>query len=239
EARLHYFQEYTDSLKTAAIAQQKQETSKKRRKSRKELQNGMAFSTASSGSFYFYDEKQVAEGKRIFQQIWGDRSLQDDWRTQRGRVSAEKETAEEVEEEALVADADDLNRDPRFDVQTYLSAIPSDQDEIDKLNEELNFADLQLAVLYKEKFSKNEKAVKKLERLLKNNPDQRLVLPAKYNLYQIYQDTGKNRRAEELKNNILAEHPDSRYAVLLENADASQEATDPDKVYEQLYRKYE
>ena len=52
----------------------------------------------------------------------------------------------------------------------------------------------------KEKFKEFELAKDKLQELLKSNPEERLVLPSKYNLYKIYQLLGLNGEAEIAKN---------------------------------------
>ena len=59
-------------------------------------------------------------------------------------------------------------------------------------------------------------AASRLEQLLKNNPEERLVLPAKYNLYKIYQIIAP-AKADQMKAQILNEYPTSRYAEIIRN----------------------
>ncbi|MBT8210087.1 MAG: hypothetical protein KJP14_06120, partial [Eudoraea sp.] len=65
------------------------------------------------------------------------------------------------------------------------------------------------------------------------------ILPSKYNLYKIY-DEAKSPLAAAMKERILKEHPDSRYAMILLNPQAVlTEATDsPEARYVQLYEKF-
>ena len=58
--------------------------------------------------------------------------------------------------------------------------------EIDSISKERNYAYYQLGLIYKEKFKEYELAKSKFETLLKSNPEERLILPSKYNLYKIY-----------------------------------------------------
>ena len=57
----------------------------------------------------------------------------------------------------------------------------------------------------------------KLQNLLASNPEERLILPAKYHLYKIYSDLNLNGEAEIAKSDIVTNYPDSRYAELLLN----------------------
>ncbi len=54
-------------------------------------------------------------------------------------------------------------------------------------------------------------ATNKLEQLLKNNPEEKLILPAMYHLYKIYQITD-NAKAESMRINIKRKFPKARNA---------------------------
>ena len=71
-----------------------------------------------------------------------------------------------------------------------MDRIPTDVAVIDSLDTERNFANYQLGLIYKEKFKENLLAAGKLEEVLKSNPEERLMLPSKYNLYKIYEEEG-------------------------------------------------
>jgi hypothetical protein len=55
-------------------------------------------------------------------------------------------------------------------------------------------------LIYKEKFKEYELATAKLEKLLQNNPEEKLVVPTLYNLYKIYQITDAAKAMLERKN---------------------------------------
>ncbi len=76
---------------------------------------------------------------------------------------------------------------------------------------------------------------------MNNNPEERLVLPAKYNLYKVYLELGKSGEAEIVKADILENHSDSRYASILSNPDLQLEKdkNSPESLYEALYIKHE
>ena len=82
--------------------------------------------------------------------------------------------------------------------------------------------------------------VDRFEKLLGDNPEERLVLPAMYNLYKLYEILDKER-AEAIKSSIVLQYPNSRYAqILLNPASEVEESSDsPNSVYQNLYKQYQ
>ena len=56
---------------------------------------------------------------------------------------------------------------------------------IDSLIKERDFAYFQLGLIYKEKFKEYDLSKDKFQTLLNLDPDEKLILPSKYNLYII------------------------------------------------------
>ncbi|NND88934.1 MAG: hypothetical protein HKM28_06790, partial [Flavobacteriaceae bacterium] len=135
---------------------------------------------SEGGSFYFYNPTTVAYGRLQFEKNWGDRPLEDNWRSSgTSSLNASEEVLDVATEVSITSGA-------RFQVETYLSAIPSDPIVLDSLKKDRDFAYYQLGLIYKEKFKEYPLAANRLEKLLTYDPEERLVLPAKYNLYKIY-----------------------------------------------------
>lgn len=187
-----------------------------------------------NSSFYFYNSTTVAYGKGEFLKIWGDRKLQDNWRHSSERASIVNTTKNDSLTDSMVEDI-------RFNPETYLASLPTKQVEIDSIAKERNFAYYQLGIIYKEKFKEFELAKTKLEKLLENNPEDRLILPSKYNLYRIYIELGLNSKAEAIKMAIISEYPDSRYAEILLNpqSELSKDENSPEAIYTKLYNQFE
>jgi len=169
--------------------------------------------------------------------------LQDNWRISAGQ----SKTVEEVEDEEAVSDKKDPNQkeaekavEPKYTTEFYLSQLPKEQKEIDELVKDRNFAYYQLGLIYKEKFKEYKLAANKLEQLLKNNPEERLVLPSMYHLYKIYEIIDKEK-AVAMKNEIISKYPDSRYAQILNSTNPAETALSqsPETLYNNLYAKYE
>lgn len=193
-------------------------------------------------SFYFYNPVTVEFGKKEFISKWGKRELKDNWRwSAMKNGSTAMEAAADENTEDLVAeeqkDAVAVNR--LYEVDYYLKQIPSDEKLLDSLAKDRNFAYYQLGLIYKEKFKEYELAALRLEQLLKNNPEERLILPAKYNLFKIYQIISP-AKAEIMKQQILAEYPNSRYAEIVRNPSvAIEDDTNPEAVYYATFKRFE
>ncbi len=175
---------------------------------------GSTTQTGSGGPFYFYNQSTVAYGKIEFKKRWGNRPYVENWRWSsdiRGSVSDES-----VVDTAAVAEVDTDDFNPRYSPDFYIGQLPTSQKVIDSLAKERNFAYYQLGSIYKEKFKEYQRAADKLEKLLVNNPEERLILPSKYNLYKIYQIINPER-AKLYEQQILNEYPDSRYAEIIRN----------------------
>ncbi|WP_296319248.1 tetratricopeptide repeat protein [Winogradskyella sp.] len=195
-----------------------------------------SISTSNNSDFYFYNTSASTYGRDEFFKLWGQRELQDNWRLANTRASGDFEIAGETKE-----GEENVTQLELYDPEFYISKLPTDQVEIDSIGKERNFAYYQLGLIYKQKFKEYKLAKGKLEALLKNNPEERLVLPSKYQLYKIYLLLGEDDEAEIAKNRIIEEHPDSRYAEILRNPDSqlAKDLNDPEAVYEKLFRRFE
>lgn len=191
------------------------------------------FGGNNQSSFYFYNPTTVAYGKNEFLNLWGDRQLQDNW-----RLSDQRRKVESSDEEEKVAET--KGEDKRYTADFYLAQLPTEATEIDSIAKERNYAYYQLGVIYKEKFKELELAKSRYETLLNNDPEERLVLPSKYNLFRIYEELGLTRKAEAMKTDIINNHSDSRYAeILLNPEDAlSKDENSPEVIYTNLYNKF-
>jgi tetratricopeptide (TPR) repeat protein len=241
--RLAFFTEYTNELKAQAIADSIA-FAKQERKGGSGVNNNEFFNAggnrnagpnAGGGKFYFYNPSTVAYGKLTFQKNWGNRELIDNWRLSEKTLNSIREEEEAIEKVASISDSE------IFDPQTYLATVPTDERVLDSLTQDRDFAYYQLGLIYKEKFKEYDLAANRLESLLGFQPTERLVLPAKYNLYKIYGQIEKESLALKYKNDILSNHSDSRYAEILRNPNSqlASDASSPEFKYNALYKEFE
>ncbi|MBO6605417.1 hypothetical protein [Psychroserpens sp.] len=243
--RLTYFTTFTDDLRAKAEEEKAKAEAEERRNSNTGIQQSLNTNSkslrgdtnskgAQKDEFYFYNQTIVAYGKNEFVKIWGNRDLKDNWRLSNSNIRS----ATNNQTEDLAASASD---EERFDPQFYISKIPTDEKVIDSIAKERNFAYYQLGAIYKEKFKEYILAKDKLEALLQNNPEERLILPSEYNLFKIYEILGLDSKATAMKDLIVSTYPDSRYAQILLNpkSDLGKDENSPESLYEKLYGQFE
>ena len=190
-------------------------------------------------TFYFYNPTTVAFGQLEFQKIWGKRNANGYWRTSTTSGDVTVATISDDLPAGVESPKTADKVSDKYSVAYYLNQIPTDKKVVDSINKERNFAYYQLGVIYKEKFKENALATSKLEKVLEQNPEEKLVLPTLYNLYKLYQITDANK-ALAMKNRIVSEFPSSRYAQIISNTDANNSnAETPEKAYNQYYKLFQ
>jgi tetratricopeptide (TPR) repeat protein len=192
-------------------------------------------SSDQASTFYFYNPSTVAFGKIEFKKKWGDRAHVENWRLFKEDTKEDK-TTEEVADGTEKGDKSKKIPE-KYTADFYLKQLPTTTKKLDSIGKERNFAYYQLGVIYKEKFKEYKRAADKLEKLLDNKPEERLVLPAMYNLYKIYEIIDPSK-ATAMKSKIIAQYPDSRYAQIISNPSGVQMSSTPEVTYNTLYQEY-
>ncbi len=191
-------------------------------------------------TFYFYNPTLVAFGQLEFKKNWGKRSPNTFWRAAtplNTNIAISEVTADVVLDDNKETAAKKTT--DKYDLDFYLNQIPTDKKLLDSINKERNFAYYQLGIIYKEKFKEYALAIAKLEKVLEQNLEEKLVLPTLYNLYKLYQITDAIK-ALVVKNRIVSEFPSSRYAQIISNTDANNSNVEtPEKTYNQLYKDFQ
>ena len=191
-----------------------------------------------ASTFYFYNPTTVAYGKLQFKKLWGNRVMSGNW-----RMAAVKMANNVALNDTINARQDSINAlknavvIEKYTTEFYDKKLPKTQIEMDSIGKERNFAYYQLGLIYKEKFKEYKLASDKLEQLLRNNPEEKLILPSMYNLYKIYQITNP-AKAESVKSDITTKYPNSRYAQILGNTNTEDLAA-ADKEYQKWYKLFQ
>lgn len=178
--------------------------------------------------FYFYNPTAVAFGKNNFKSRWGNRALLDNW-----RWSIKNQDSNLINPEV---DNNDLKSIDLITLESFINSIPSDEKVIDSLNTNLNEAYFRLGSIYKDKFEEYEISIEKFDKLLSNNPDKTLIVPAKYFLYQCFTLLEIDDIAKSYKEDIISNHKESKYAKkLLEGKLTQNSGITPEQIYESIY----
>lgn len=196
--------------------------------------------SATSNTFYFYNPNTVAYGKLEFKKTWGNRVQNGYWRVSsvggQNQNAPGSNTVVEITEKPIVST--EVNE--KYTTDYYLKQLPKSQTAIDSITKERNAVYYQLGVIYKEKFKEYNLASARLEQLLLYQPEEKLILPTKYNLYKIYEITNPTKAAS-IKNEIVSQYPDSRYAQIITNSSPKTGIGNdtPEGEYENLYRLFQ
>ena len=196
--------------------------------------------TGKESDFYFYNQKSVAYGKLQFKKIWGDRSYKNNWRLSSEKINTDGPDISNIRDSINSSDrGKDIALEEKYTTDFYLKDIPKNQSVLDSIAKERNFAYFQLGSIYKDKFKEYVLAANKFEQLLKNKPEERLILPSMYNLFKIYEIINKEK-ALAMKERIISQYSNSRYAQILSNTNPEIARIDtPEKAYNKVYKLYE
>lgn len=254
DQRISYFQKYVDNLRKEDF-RKLQANLKGKKTGNQDYFNMANFGSAidlamdvggsmsgGSSTFYFYSQQASAQGKQDFRRRWGNRPLVDNWRW----ASDVQEAQNNVALDAAVTNTQgggntntqETFNDARYDINAYISKIPTDVNEIASLKKDRDFAYFQLGSMYADRFKKYDLASGRLEALLTFDPVERLVLPSMYKLYKIYLEINM-AKAMAMKDRIISQYPNSRYAKLLQNISMDRiDDLSPEQIYAQAYKVY-
>ncbi|UJF30848.1 hypothetical protein L0B70_05575 [Kaistella sp. 97-N-M2] len=187
----------------------------------------------NKGGFYFSNLSTVAKGESSFKQLWGNRSLSDNWRT-----SARSNSIEDMKNEAMgIATAPDPRRlEPDF----YIEQIPTDTQEIFALKKARDTATLGLGTMYESYFSDTPLATKTLYDLVDSKPEDDLKLQALYQIFAFNYEKNPGA-AERAKQMILTEYPYTSYAEFVKNPknnEFAKSSEEVEKAYAQAFDLY-
>ncbi|MFB9078121.1 tetratricopeptide repeat protein [Flavobacterium procerum] len=189
-------------------------------------------------TFYFYNPTTVAYGKLQFKKMWGNRTVGGNWRLAALRSANDAAMNDTISSADISNTVNDTIVPEKYTTAFYENQLPTSVPVMDSIGKERNFAYYQLGLIYKEKFKEYKLASDKLEQLLQNNPEEKLVLPAMYNLYKIYEITDPSKAAE-IKSRITSTYPNSRYAQILNKTGTDDSDSSPDHEYKKWYKLFE
>jgi len=210
--------------------------------------------TAPGGdSFYFYNAQAVALGKTTFQQRWGRRKLEDDWRRkdkvtsmlnpfeETDTANAENTESPEVaseggnptQENPVLTELSEDIKDPQF----YLQQIPVTEEDL--LASDLIIIDglFNMGMIYKDKLEDYSLSVETFGTLDSRFPENEYKLEAYYQTYLIYWKLGDMQTANLYKSKIRAEFPESDYAIAMADPDYEYNLKMIQVIQDSLYQK--
>ncbi len=165
----------------------------------------------SPSTFFAYNERALRKGGKDFERLWGKRNLEDNWRRSNRSGLANFGIEEEDPEKIALQELSDK------EVADLLKDVPNTPADKKIANQKIEAALFALGRLYREKLSKNEKAVETLETLLKKYPKTKNELDAWYYLYLAHTDLKQTSAAKAYYAKIIEKYPNTTYARVLQD----------------------
>ena len=176
---------------------------------------GMGTSEGGGGGWYFYNPQTVAYGNVTFQQRWGQRRLEDNWRrSNKSTVSIDEmaDMSQAVDSSQMVVRvADPLQK------SFYTQDLPLTDSLMALSHYRIRDALYNAGKIYKSEFSNYERSAEAFEELNKRYPDNIYQLSAYFDLYDLYELMGDTQKSNYYKQIIISGFPDSKYAQYLAN----------------------
>lgn len=204
--------------------------------------------TSTTGKWYFYNPTLVTAGRTEFIKKWGTRKLEDNWRvSNKQQISFDDIITMNQPAEAKIDDEDDSDstvvkreNDPKKPA-FYLQDLPLTAESKDSSNAKIANAMYNAALIYLDLLGDKEKGNGMLEKLTQRYAQHQYTPPSLYLLYLNYSQEKKSK-ADEYKNIILSQYPNSDYAKLIldpkYNEKLLEEAKKLEKKYEEVYIAY-
>ena len=200
-------------------------------------------------SWYFYNTQLVAQGKKDFQQKWGRRKLEDNWRRANKSVLADEtyegvnyddEEEEDMSTDSIASDStamalpDSLVTDPH-DPMYYKQQIPFTEEQMIESNAILQEALFSAGIIYKDKLEDFRLAERTLRRLNTQFPDFDRTDEVYYNMYLMYSRWRRWDEAERYRQLLLTEYPYSDYTLTINDPDFATNAIYGKHIEDSLY----
>lgn len=201
-------------------------------------------------SFYFYNMQLVSQGKSAFQQRWGKRKLEDNWRLRKKpsdtKISLvedkllENNTIKELDSEPKEGAKEEAT-DP-YSIEFYLQQLPSTPERLKASNTIIEEGLLRMGNIIKDDLNDYMYAISIYNRLLTDFSEGEYNEHVYRQLYMIYSRLGNHAMTRIYKNKLLVEFPESDIAIAMQDSDfewnMSHFAQVQDSLYQKTYQAY-
>jgi predicted Zn-dependent protease len=204
-----------------------------------EYRFGLGTSDQGSG-WYFYNPQTISYGKAQFQQRWGRRKLEDDWRRSNKNIVS----PEEAEVFAELADSTKaiIREDDPLNAKYYIQDLPINDSLIVVSNEKIRDALYNAGRIFKSDFSDYQRSAGSYEDLNNRFPENIYLLSSWFDLYDDYELLKNQEKSQFYRNLIINRYPSSRYARYLQNpnffAELEAQQDSINRIYQNTFRDY-
>jgi tetratricopeptide (TPR) repeat protein len=199
-------------------------------------------------AWYMYNPALKAQGIGEFTKKYGNRKLEDNWRRSNkeaiipGSAIPENEVAKDARNPNNTDTKKEGTGKSSDETSVYLNNLPISDSA--KLNSTKKVVDAYytLGSIYREQFNDNKNAIITFEKLDAKYHPNKHTAASYYQLYRLYGKVGNLAKANEYKNKIKKEYPESDYAQVIDLVASSGSAagfvSETEKAYSSAYNAY-
>ena len=216
------FEEFIDAEEAAKVVDKK----KARRLSRTSSSSTSGFfetsSSTATSEWYFSNQSAIALGQNEFQRVWGNLTLEDNWRrstkTFIARETGASGLAESEDglppEETQITDAAPLDKASR--ITSMMAGIPKTEEQQKAALQKIEDATFKLGDIYYFQLNEKSNAYNTFDNLLGRFPETEYEPEVLYKLYLLAKDLN-NENEDTYANALKLKHPNSPFTKILIN----------------------
>lgn len=205
---------------------------------------GNSTTTTSSNSWYFYNPNTVQSGIAQFQQTWGNRKLEDDWRrADKSNISNDLQSVAQNNAATGGTTKEGAKKlEDKYDPAFYLAQLPSTPADFAKSNGQISKSLFNMGQLYEYKLTEDSLALAAYAELYRRFGVDSLWIEAYYSMYKLNEKAGRSAEAQIYKNLITAKFPSTTYGQMLSFPDYAERQRElslwQDSLYEKTFMAY-
>lgn len=195
-----------------------------------------------SGKWYFYNPAVVGYGRTEFKKKWGDRKLEDNWRRLNKSISEMNLANVNEGENTSVSDSAVVEKNDKYNRQTYLKNLPSNDSLIKISNQRIEKSLFNAGEIYKDELKDYSKASEEFETLISRFPGSTYLPAAYFYLNDLKKKLNEPADAALFKQKLIMQFPETEYAKILGDPDYLRKRNEKEQgiyhLYEKLYSEF-
>ncbi len=212
---------------------------------------------STGGKWYFYNPTSIGMGKREFEQKWGQRDLEDNWRrSDKSKIMEdvvspvdlpENPFAENIDSTQMVPDGseDKMMQQLEAEVPTreqLMADIPLQPEAREASDKKVQNSLMEMGLAFTDYLQNYPKAIESFEELLTRYPNASNRQEALVALYNVYRLNGDEGGMASTRQRLESEFPDSRFVAYLNDPEffekLDQVSLAREIAYEQTYSNF-
>ncbi|MEN8118368.1 MAG: tetratricopeptide repeat protein [Bacteroidota bacterium] len=194
--------------------------------------------TGGGGGWYFYNPQTVSYGKVTFQQQWGRRVLEDDWR----RADKNTISFDEADEYAEDVPPEEIREEDPLKKEFYTQDLPLNDSLMELSHARIRDALYNAGKIFKSEFENYPRSAGSFENLNERYPENMYLLSAYFDLYDLYELMGDKQKSNYYRNLLITQFPESKYAQYLLNpnffVEMEARLDSLNRLYQETFRNY-